>query len=440
MSVNSIIMAAAGASAGGQSSWNANANLNGAESYGIIANYRGEIYATNYYGFGSVASIMKLNSSGALQWQKYVNSYAPEAVTADGAGNAYILGSTQHPYIAKFNSAGTLVFQKDLVSAYTNGDFNGAFYDVSSDRIYAVGFAPTATMSQNGLIVCMDTSANVIWQKLLFPPGSETPPFPGLVLEEVNVDPSGNVVVIGRGTNPDGGVAPIVAKYSSSGTLLWKKYISAPNASYTANGNGVQIDSSSNIYLTGNLSRGPGDAVITPFVCKLNSSGAMQWSRWVYTDDGGGYQTGDVNIALDTIRNIIYFPFQSTGTNFTTIHQIDTSGTSVGAQGLAANVGAAPAFELAFISIVNYSGQSVLYGAGRATIATSQSSIINLKGLNATFATGGGVTNGPVRGAVYTAALVSTDATTYTNTDFTGVMTTATNTITDSTLGWTVYG
>ena len=68
-------------------------------------------------------------------------------------------------------------------------------------------------------------------------------------------------------------------KYNSSGTRQWSRMLGSSEDNY---GNGVALDSSNNIYVTGytedgldgNSSAGEGDI----FLVKYNSSGTKQWT------------------------------------------------------------------------------------------------------------------------------------------------------------------
>ena len=118
----------------------------------------------------------------------------------------------------------------------------------------------------------------------------------------VTTDTSGNVYVTGAfyGTvNFDAGPAfyeltsqgtydAFVAKYSSTGALVWAKGLDGAS---TAIGTGIAVDSSGNVYVTGfysgtvNFNPGPGAYDLTSaggddaFVVKLNSAGNFLWAN-----------------------------------------------------------------------------------------------------------------------------------------------------------------
>jgi hypothetical protein len=150
----------------------------------------------------------------------------------------------------------------------------------------------------------------------------------------IATDPNtGNVIVTGTlggptdfggGATPSGGV--FLAAYGTSGGYLWAKTFNTsliPPTSGDA-GNGVSVDSSGNIGLTGKaaiLNFGVGWIRYGYFVASFTSGGAY---RWAANSSGGGIGCG---IAFDTLGHVV------TAGNFT--GTVNLGGISVTAQTMA---------------------------------------------------------------------------------------------------------
>jgi len=102
---------------------------------------------------------------------------------------------------------------------------------------------------------------------------------------------------------PNSSADAFLAKFSPSGTLLWAQRAGGTNEDW---GNGLAVDGSGNVYLTGRyrdvatfgvgastttLSSTGGDDI---FLAKYDPSGAVLWAirrGWIYTDEGKGVAT-----------------------------------------------------------------------------------------------------------------------------------------------------
>lgn len=265
-----------------QSYWLGYINYPGrvADGRGVTVDSLGNAYfiGTDYAaGYGSSKLYLaKFNSAGALQWQKTLgsaNSDEGTAVAIDASGYVYVVGSTNAPgptylLLAKYDSAGTLQWQKRIGGPSNGTQGRGVTVD-SSGNVYACGISYDASYNTILYVFKYDASGNLTWQRQL-PNASGSNSASGIC-----VDGSGNVYVCGDTY----GALPtiLLVKYNSSGTLQWQ-YSIAPSNKITY-GRGVAVDSSGNIYITGFSEVTSGTYSYQFITMKLNSTGAIQWQR-----------------------------------------------------------------------------------------------------------------------------------------------------------------
>lgn len=174
--------------------------------------------------------LLKVNGSGVSQWVRFVGGTLTEGgggagVAVDSGDNIYLSGDTASAgggggsdlFIAKFNSAGTIQWQRSLGGA---GDEAGV---------------------------------------------------------AIAVDPSGNSYVVGRtaSTGGAGGSDLLICKYNTSGVIQWQRSIGAANHDAGA---GVAVGSDGFIYAVGSTDPGS-SSIYDILICKYDASGTIQWQR-----------------------------------------------------------------------------------------------------------------------------------------------------------------
>jgi hypothetical protein len=247
------------------------------EGRGIAVDASGNVYVTGYscsswgtgpvneYGTGgySNAFVAKLDTNGALIWHTF------QGDNADATGYAIALGNSNNIYVV---GAGAGNWGDNIVHSYSG----------SSIDIFA------AELSSNGVLgwntFWGDTGVDVPWG--------------------TTVDGSGNIYVAGYSTatwgNPKrtfgGGIEDAFAfKLNSSGGLQWNTFL---GGSGDDSGFGITVDSS-NVYVAGYsdvtwgsptpIHAGDKDA----FAACLDSDGEFSWNAFV------GGNTGDVGNGID---------------------------------------------------------------------------------------------------------------------------------------------
>ena len=364
----------------------------------------GNIYCAGYttgafgeaYGGGlSDAFVMKLNSSGIIQWVTQLggttlgfaggdNSVRDvcESVAVDDSGNIYCAGFTygalgetngggKDAFVMKLNSSGALQWVTQLggtTLGFTGGDNSGTDSCDSvavddSGNIYCAGSSSGAIGEANGgegdaFVMKLNSSGDLQWVTQL---GDTTVASGGNnsgneYCLSIALDDSGNVYCAGH-TNGDlgeayggGGYDAFVMKLNSSGDLQWVTQLGDTTLGFAGGDNSgsevcnsVAVDDSGNIYCAGKTNGDLGEAYggggYDAFVMKLNSSGVLQWVTQLGDTTlgfAGGDNSGSDNcysVALDASGKIYCAGFTggdlgeaSGGDNDTFVMKLNSSG------------------------------------------------------------------------------------------------------------------
>jgi hypothetical protein len=236
----------------------------------------------------------------------------------DGSGNVYCAGETfgslgeanggsDDAFVMKLNSSGQVqwITQLGAVTVVPGGDTskfdscNGVAVD-GSGNVYCAGKAQGSLGEANGgsddaFVMKLNSSGQVQWITQLGAvtavPGGDTSKFD--YCSGVAVDGSGNVYCAGEtlgslGEANGGSYDAFVMKLNSSGQVQWITQLGAVTAVPGASNSqmdycsGLTVDGSGNAYCAGTTYGPLGEAnggSADAFVMKLNSSGTLQWAR-----------------------------------------------------------------------------------------------------------------------------------------------------------------
>ena len=227
----------------------------------LSCRFLGSLVVGNYTLFSAGSTdiaVMKISNAGALIWAESfggTGSEFPCSITTDASGNSVVSGTYDSP---------TLTFSTTTLTGTLNSTVN------------------------NGFVVKIDANGNPLWANKIASPA--------LQLEQTAaVDANSNVYVTGGFGNQiaagaltlasAGGTDVYVAKYSSTGTLLW--LVRTGNIG-NERSKRINSDPLGNVYISGDINGilcaignntytnigGPQDG----FVAKLDNNGNFLWS------------------------------------------------------------------------------------------------------------------------------------------------------------------
>jgi hypothetical protein len=228
------------------------------------------------------------------QWGTSLNDRG-KGVAVDSSGNIYVCGHSYgnidgianqgglDAFVKKFDSAGNWIWTKTLATA-SDDDASGIAVDADNfiyvtGRTYGDLNGNINAGSVNAFIAKFDSSGNVLWTKLSGTIRGETG-------NAVAVDSGGHVYVMGDTYENDvdpfhpGNVDVFLSQYDSSGVLQWRHLISSTEGDL---GYGLATDNNADIFITGhtggnlngNTNAGGADA----FIVKYSSAGILLWTR-----------------------------------------------------------------------------------------------------------------------------------------------------------------
>jgi hypothetical protein len=221
-------------------------------------------------------------------------------------------------FIAKYDSAGNLLWSRSGGGPGNDGDFNmGVAFDNSDNIHIACRSTGNITFEQTTLVgdydnmtlLKYDSNGNLIYARIYGGNSYDA-------ASDIDIDSQGNVYVTGgfHTTLNFGSVVLsglghgdiYLAKFNPQGTIIWARQ--AGGVSYDNSG-GVAADEFGNVYITGYYT-GNGmfgtvpvtsDGTADGFIAKYDSSGAIQW---VKTMNGTGTFESGNRIDVDAFGNI----------------------------------------------------------------------------------------------------------------------------------------
>lgn len=274
----------------------------------IVIDSSGNLYVVGTGGYTTL-TLAKYNSSGVIQWQKNLADVAKTygyGIALDSSNNIYVCGAggstfaTVDMIIVKYDNSGTVQWQRKLAGAANQADEANSIVLDSSDNVYITGLLFDTFGNRDIFIAKYNSSGTLQWQRKL--DGSFD------IGHSIAVDSSSNVYIGGQSNNA-GSREVQIAKYNSSGTIQFQKRIVVGGGFSTMIGYGIAVDSSQNIYIAGDIVQSDDDI----YVAKLDSTAStITWDKRLYS--GSGADNGR-SVAVDSSGNVYITgnSFQGTG-------------------------------------------------------------------------------------------------------------------------------
>ncbi len=275
-----------------------------------------------------------------VAWNLFLGSESVDnigRIFVDKDCNLYITGDSQNnwgspirpfsgntsnydAFVAKLDSSGNLIWNTFLGSLYEDHGCGIALDSIGN--IYVAGSSsaswgfPVQSFSGDGdiFIAKLDRNGNLIWNSFLGATGLNYG-------TRIALDNNDNIYISGLSTSSWG--SPIraysgsgyldydacVAKLDSSGNLIWNTFLGTTKNDYC---NGMSMDKSGNIYVTGESHLNWGDPIRSfsgasnAFVAKLDNNGNLIWNTFLGSSTDYG-----IDISFDGNNNVIYVTGES---------------------------------------------------------------------------------------------------------------------------------
>lgn len=270
---------------------------------------------------GQLPVINKYDTSWNISWamigyeSNYTDNFTPTSVKCTSDNN-YVFATFHkgnNTYLVKFNSSGSLMFQKQLtssstiISSYMNLD--------SSDNVTVL-----STTSSGTIVAKYNTNGILQWQRLLSV----------FIGYDAVTDINGNIYICGQTYSTVTGVTSSpssfahLIKYNSSGALQWQKTLNvSPQTTNYFNYHsffGLCIDSDQKLYVTLNLGRtltfpsysgsaiGNGSRTGYAYILKYDLDGTLLWYRGFgqtgLPTETQRWNTSTMRLAIDNKDNL----------------------------------------------------------------------------------------------------------------------------------------
>jgi hypothetical protein len=299
-------------------------NTNSGGINGFTVDASGNFYlAGSYTGASFSSATSKVNSSGTIQWSKYWSrgetaGLANSSVAVDSSGNVYNYYSIEQDigcciyywrlYVIKLDSSGAFVYSRVRTSDPTIERQPAGIAIDSSNNYYVAWF------TVNGHVIQKFNSAGTSLSTVSYQQAS---PFANTILSRNIIWDKPNDVGYFDFSVSGGSVG--VYKMNSSSSIVWG--VRLLTLSIASRSKPIAVDSSGNVYITG---RSSSNTALE--ICKLNSSGTLQWARTLAAGTNGF----GIDITVIGTKFVVTGQFTLSGTTRAITFEAPTDGSATG--------------------------------------------------------------------------------------------------------------
>ncbi len=320
---------------------------------------------------GNAALIGAHLTDGTALWEFTVpapgggNSDA-RGVAADAAGNfivtgrQYASGQDDNLWLAKYTSAGTLLWSVNDNSVANSGEAGYAVAVDASGSIYVAGYETRTDLGQGRNIAVLKYSPGgaKIWEQTYNSPANGTDEGRG-----ITVDAFGNVYACGFESRPDLGQAENgwIRKYDAGGNVLWTTTFNspfAPGGGPNDRANAIALSPAGDVYVTGREERvGQGGNIV---LRRYDSNGLLLEVQTHNGPANGNEQGNGVAVGPDGVVYVVGTEdwTLSQNTNYT-VHRWTRPGCLKAVLNLSQAVGSVGQWITAVLTVTNTGSNAV---------------------------------------------------------------------------------
>jgi hypothetical protein len=241
----------------------------------IIVDSSGNFYACG--AMGDDCLVLKFNSSGTLLWQRNLSDGSTirgRSIAVDTSGNVYVCADysyagNQHIRIFKLDSSGALVFKKGIYRGNSTITTAESISVDSSGDIYICG--STDLNGYNFYFLKLNTSGTAITYQRHF---GGTSSFD--LASSLKLASSGNFYV--AGSCQDNSInGPLIGKYDNAGagSRQWQRRLNTGTSTQV----NLALDGDENVYAS-YIARPTTGTITNDYgIAKYNTSGTIQWQK-----------------------------------------------------------------------------------------------------------------------------------------------------------------